>query len=65
MALWPRQLQLPRLRLGPRQLQLPRLRPRLGPHIASGRVRRIVRGINLERGIATPTICTPEELLDV
>jgi len=32
-------------------------------HIASGRVRRIVDRINADRGIESPTICTPEELL--
>jgi hypothetical protein len=33
-------------------------------HIASGRVKKIVSEINDARGIATPVICTPEELLD-
>lgn len=31
-------------------------------HIANGYVRRIVRDVNDGRGIATPVICTPEEL---
>ena len=34
-------------------------------HIADGRVRRRVRDINTREGLAVPTICTPEELLDV
>ncbi|MCP4656629.1 MAG: type II toxin-antitoxin system VapC family toxin [bacterium] len=34
-------------------------------HIAGGFVRRMVRGINSEREIATPTICTPEELMEI
>lgn len=34
-------------------------------HIASGRVRKIVRGINDRLGVHTPTICTPEELTEV
>ena len=34
-------------------------------HIASGRVRRHVREINTREGVFMPTICTPEELLDV
>ncbi|MBI1748177.1 MAG: type II toxin-antitoxin system VapC family toxin [Acidobacteria bacterium] len=34
-------------------------------HIASGRVRRIVRDINDGLGVHTPTICTPEELMEV
>ena len=33
-------------------------------HIANGHVRRTVRDINDARGIATPVICTPEELLE-
>ncbi|MCC6580705.1 MAG: type II toxin-antitoxin system VapC family toxin [Phycisphaeraceae bacterium] len=33
-------------------------------HIASARVRRIVADINTHRGIATPMICTPEELME-
>jgi hypothetical protein len=33
-------------------------------HIASGRVRLLVRQINERLGIATPVICTPEELLE-
>lgn len=34
-------------------------------HIAGGRVRGIVQRINERRGIATPVICTPEELMEV
>jgi predicted nucleic acid-binding protein len=34
-------------------------------HIASGRVRNIVEHINAENDLATPTICTPEELMEV
>jgi hypothetical protein len=34
-------------------------------HIAGGRVRAIVQRINDRRGIATPVICTPEELMEV
>ncbi len=34
-------------------------------HIASGRVRKIVRDINDRLGVHTPTICTPEELTEV
>lgn len=34
-------------------------------HIASGRVRAIVKQINGASGLATPTICTPEELMEV
>lgn len=34
-------------------------------HIASGRVRKIVRDINDGLGVHTPTICTPEELMEV
>ncbi len=34
-------------------------------HIASGRVRKIVRDINDGLGVYTPTICTPEELTEV
>jgi hypothetical protein len=33
-------------------------------HIANGRVRRIVEEINDSLGLATPVICTPEELLE-
>ncbi len=33
-------------------------------HIANGYVRRKVREINMREGFTTPTICTPEELLD-
>ncbi len=33
-------------------------------HIASGRVKKIVAGINDSLGIGTPVICTPEELMD-
>ena len=32
-------------------------------HIACGPVRRVVDRINADRGIESPTICTPEELL--
>ena len=34
-------------------------------HIADGRVRRRVRDINAREGLSVPTICTPQELLDV
>ena len=34
-------------------------------HIASGRVRGILERVNAQRGIATPVICTPEELMEV
>jgi len=34
-------------------------------HIASGRVRKILREINDNLGIHTPVICTPEELMEV
>ena len=34
-------------------------------HIASGRVRAIVEQINAKNNFATPTICTPEELMEV
>ena len=34
-------------------------------HIASGRVRTILGRLNAEAGIATPEICTPEELMEV
>lgn len=34
-------------------------------HIVSGRVRKVITTINDGVGIRTPTICTPEELMDV
>lgn len=34
-------------------------------HIASGRVRGALEKVNAQRGIATPVICTPEELMEV
>jgi len=34
-------------------------------HIASARVRGIVRNINDSLGLVTPVICTPEELMEV
>jgi len=34
-------------------------------HIASGRVRSILEHVNAEKGIVTPVICTPEELMEV
>lgn len=34
-------------------------------HIAGGRVRAIVQQVDERRGIATPVICTPEELMEV
>jgi len=34
-------------------------------HIAGGRVRRTVQGVNVGQGIASPVICTPEELMEV
>lgn len=33
-------------------------------HIASGRVRKTVREINDGLGVPTPTVCTPEELME-
>jgi predicted nucleic acid-binding protein len=33
-------------------------------HIASGRVRKAIESVNDSRSIATPTICTPEELME-
>jgi predicted nucleic acid-binding protein len=33
-------------------------------HIANGYIRRRIREINMREGFLTPTICTPEELLD-
>jgi predicted nucleic acid-binding protein len=33
-------------------------------HIANARIKRILEEINVDRGIRTPTICTPEELLE-
>ena len=34
-------------------------------HIAGARVRRWVEQVNVERGIRTPEICTPEELMEI
>jgi hypothetical protein len=34
-------------------------------HIAAGRVRSEIEKINEEKGIITPIICTPEELMEV
>jgi len=34
-------------------------------HIAGARTRRIVQRINAERGVNTPVLCTPEELMEV
>jgi hypothetical protein len=34
-------------------------------HIASGRVRGILERVNAQKRIATPIICTPEELMEV
>ena len=34
-------------------------------HIASGRVRKILREVNETLGISAPVICTPEELMEV
>ena len=34
-------------------------------HIAAGRVRAIIEAINSKLGYFTPTICTPEELMEV
>ena len=34
-------------------------------HIASGRVRKILREVNERLRISTPVICTPEELMEV
>jgi predicted nucleic acid-binding protein len=33
-------------------------------HIANGRIRMVVEEINAMRGIRTPVICTPEELME-
>jgi hypothetical protein len=34
-------------------------------HIAAAKVRLIVEAVNRERGIGTPEICTPEELMEI
>ena len=34
-------------------------------HILSARVRAVIQEINTIRGISTPIICTPEELMEV
>lgn len=34
-------------------------------HIAGGKVKLIVQRINANRGIASPIICTPEELMEI
>ena len=34
-------------------------------HIASGRVRNIIEHVNAMSNLATPIICTPEELMEV
>jgi len=34
-------------------------------HILSARVRAVIQDINTIRGISTPIICTPEELMEV
>lgn len=34
-------------------------------HIAGGRVKLTVQGVNDRRGIASPIICTPEELMEI
>jgi len=34
-------------------------------HILSGLVRAVVQEINTVKGISTPIICTPEELMEV
>jgi len=34
-------------------------------HLASARTRRIVQQVNTELGLATPVICTPEELMEL
>lgn len=34
-------------------------------HIASARVRQVVQTINERHGLATPLICTPEELMEI
>ncbi len=33
-------------------------------HIVSGRVKRIIEEVNTANGIRTPTVCTPEELME-
>lgn len=34
-------------------------------HIASGRVQRIVNEVNESNGVRTPTMCTPEQLMEL
>jgi len=34
-------------------------------HIAGGKVKRIIDVVNSKRGVNTPVICTPEELMEV
>ncbi len=34
-------------------------------HIASGRVQRVLLGVNSTMGLQTPILCTPEELMEV
>ncbi len=34
-------------------------------HIVSGRVRKALEEVNIRRGIRTPIICTPEELMEI
>jgi predicted nucleic acid-binding protein len=34
-------------------------------HILSGRVRAVIQNVNTIKGICTPIICTPEELMEV
>jgi hypothetical protein len=34
-------------------------------HIASARVRKILREVNDQLGVYTPVICTPEELMEI
>ncbi len=34
-------------------------------HIANARIKRMIEEINVEKNIRTPTICTPEELMEV
>jgi hypothetical protein len=34
-------------------------------HILNARIRAVIQEINAARGISTPIICTPEELMEV
>lgn len=34
-------------------------------HIVSGRVKRLIEEVNMDKGIRMPIICTPEEIMEV